>query len=161
MKLTKILAGITIASSLGFGSIAVANADPGAPFPAKPGPCGPHNNCGPGPGPGGPGGPGRDWRGPGGPGPHDFKPVNNDFGVGSPNWWRGRPDKRWGDDALPPWGFWGPPPAYQWQGPPPWVNRGPINYWGYQVTPVWDDGFHGWGIWLFGLWIPIIGIQGY
>jgi hypothetical protein len=26
------------------------------------------------------------------------------------------------------------------------------------VNPVWDDGFHEWGIWLFGLWIPIIGI---
>ncbi len=23
---------------------------------------------------------------------------------------------------------------------------------------VWDDGFHGWGIWLFGIWIPIVGI---
>jgi hypothetical protein len=23
---------------------------------------------------------------------------------------------------------------------------------------VWDDGFRQWGIWLFGLWIPIFGI---
>ena len=48
----------------------------------------------------------------------------------------------------------GPPPAYQWTGGPP----RPFNYWGYDVNPVWDDGFHQWGIWLFGLWIPIIGI---
>ena len=49
---------------------------------------------------------------------------------------------------------WGPPPAYQWQGGPPH----PFSYWGYDVNPVWDDGFHGWGIWLFGLWIPVFGI---
>jgi hypothetical protein len=23
---------------------------------------------------------------------------------------------------------------------------------------VWDDGFRQWGIWLFGLWIPIFGV---
>lgn len=165
MKLTKILAAVTIAGSLGLGGVGVANAAPGAPLPAKPGPCGPHNDCGPGPGPGGPGpgwqGPGPGGPGRGGPGPGDFHPVNNDFGVGSPNWWRGRPGKRWNDDALPPWGFWGPPPAYQWSGPPPWANPRPINYWGYPATPVWDDGFHGWGFWLFGIWIPIIGISTY
>jgi hypothetical protein len=44
--------------------------------------------------------------------------------------------------------------AYQWTGGPP----RPFNYWGYDVNPVWDDGFHQWGIWLFGLWIPIFGI---
>jgi hypothetical protein len=49
---------------------------------------------------------------------------------------------------------WGPPPAYQWtEGPPR-----PFNYWGYDVNPVWDNGFHQWGISLFGLWIPIFGI---
>ena len=26
------------------------------------------------------------------------------------------------------------------------------------MNPLWDDGFHQWGFWLFGLWIPIIGI---
>ena len=34
----------------------------------------------------------------------------------------------------------------------------PFNYWGYDVNPVWDDGFRQWGIWLFGLWIPVFGI---
>jgi hypothetical protein len=34
----------------------------------------------------------------------------------------------------------------------------PFNYWGYNANPVWDDGFGQWGIWLFGLWIPVFGI---
>ncbi len=34
----------------------------------------------------------------------------------------------------------------------------PFNYWGYNVNPVWDDGFRQWGIWLFGPWIPVFGI---
>ena len=160
MKLTRIIAAVTVAGALGVGSIGVANAAPGAPLPEKPG-CGRDHDCGPGPGwPGpGPDGPGR---GPGGPGPHnDNWNAGRDFSVGSVDWWRGRPGKHWRDGDLPPWGFWGPPPAYQWSGPPPWVNQGPINYWGYQATPVWDDGFHGWGIWLFGVWIPIVGISAY
>ena len=49
---------------------------------------------------------------------------------------------------------WGPPPAYQWADGPP----RPFNYYGYDVNPVWDQGFNQWGIWLFGLWIPIFGI---
>ncbi len=69
-------------------------------------------------------------------------------------WWANNRHDWWDDrQGPPPWG-WGPPPAYQWTGGPP----RPFNYWGYDVNPVWDDGFHQWGIWLFGLWIPIIGI---
>ncbi|GFG48732.1 hypothetical protein CQY20_28105 [Mycolicibacterium agri] len=69
-------------------------------------------------------------------------------------WWANNRHDWWDErQGPPPWG-WGPPPAYHWHGGPP----RPFNYWGYDVTPVWDDGFHQWGIWLFGLWIPIIGI---
>jgi hypothetical protein len=69
-------------------------------------------------------------------------------------WWANNRHDWWDDrQGPPPWG-WGPPPAYRWAGGPPQ----PFNYWGYDVNPVWDDGFHEWGIWLFGLWIPIIGI---
>lgn len=154
MKLKKILATATAATTLGLGAVggalggATAGADPGAPLPAKPGPCGHDNDCSPGPGPA--------WnRGDGN--------WNNgyQYSVGSRDWWRGRPGKWWRDDDLPPWGFWGPPPAVQWSGPPPWVDPHPVNYWGYWATPVWDDGFHGWGIWLFGVWIPIVGIQAF
>ncbi len=41
-----------------------------------------------------------------------------------------------------------PPPGGQWAG-------GPINYWGYQETPLWDPGFNQWGFWFFGVWIPL------
>ena len=69
-------------------------------------------------------------------------------------WWANNRHDWWDDrQGPPPWG-WGPPPAYQWTGGPPQ----PFNYWGYDVNPVWDDGFRQWGIWLFGLWIPIFGI---
>ena len=34
-------------------------------------------------------------------------------------------------------------------------DMGPINYWGYQETPVWDPGFNQWGFWFFGVWIPL------
>lgn len=147
MKLKKILATATAAAAVGAGALGVggtASADPVAPMPAKPGHCGRNIDCSPGPGFNA----GPEWnRG------------EADWDVGSMNWWRGRPGKWWHDDQLPPWGYWGAPPPVQWSGPPPWVNPHPINYWGYDVTPVWDDGFHGWGIWLFGIWIPIVGIQ--
>lgn len=173
MKLKKVMATATMASALGIGALGaagLANANPGTPMPARPNQCGPDNNC-QGPGPGRDNGP--DWnRGPGdwNNGPGDWNVHNNihnnihndvDFGVGSQDWWRGRQGKWWRDGDLPPWGFWGAPPAAQWSGPPPWVDPHPINYWGYNATPVWDDGFHGWGIWLFGVWIPIVGIQPY
>ena len=144
LRMTKTaLAAATIASALGFGAVSVAgvgvaSAAPAAPMPMQPGQCGRNFGCWPGP-----------------------NRVDQDWSVGSVNWWRGRPDKWWGDGDLPPWGYWGQPPAVQWSGPPPWVTPHPINYWGYNATPVWDDNFHGWGIWLFGLWIPIVGISGY
>jgi hypothetical protein len=37
-------------------------------------------------------------------------------------------------------------------------RQGPATYWGYQLNPVWDNGLHPWGIWPFGIWIPIFGI---
>ncbi|WP_319447344.1 MULTISPECIES: chitin-binding protein [unclassified Mycobacterium] len=105
-------------------------------------------------GPGGPGGPG-DFRGPGGPGDfrgdgHDFGPRPNDAFGG----FRGQP---WGDGAAP-WG-WGAPPRAGWGGPfpPPggvW-NQGPVNYFGYNEQPIWDQGQNGWGFYFFGVWIPL------
>ncbi|GAB4990742.1 hypothetical protein MAHJHV59_47870 [Mycobacterium avium subsp. hominissuis] len=55
-----------------------------------------------------------------------------------------------------PWGPGEPPrPAWDRPLPPPgghW-DYGPINYLGYQETPVWDPGFNQWGFWFFGVWI--------
>ena len=91
---------------------------------------------------------------------HDYNDNFNDWndfdrghGDKGPWWANNRHD--WWDDRQgpPPWG-WGPPPAYQWAGGPPRQ----FNYYGYDVNPVWDQGFNEWGIWLFGLWIPIFGI---
>lgn len=63
-------------------------------------------------------------------------------------WWR---HHKWRNDDRPPWG-WGPPPAVHWRGhPPQW-----IDYWGYRVYPVWHPGFHAFGFWLFGVFIPVI-----
>ena|ERR1700760_4340832 len=79
---------------------------------------------------------------------------NNQGNFDKGPWWASNRHDWWDDrQGPPPWG-WGPPPAYQWAGGPPH----PFNYWGYDVNPVWDDGFHQWGIWLLGLWIPIFGI---
>ena len=124
-----------VAVGLGGG---VAIAEPTAPAPLKPGhghddidrPCFPfcENR--------------NDWN--------DFDRGDWDKGF----WWANNRHDWWDDrQGPPPWG-WGPPPAYQWPGGPPQ----PFNYWGYDVTPVWDIGFHQWGIWLFGIWIPIFGI---
>jgi hypothetical protein len=87
---------------------------------------------------------------------HDYTDWN-DFDRGNWDkgpWWANNRHDWWDDrQGPPPWG-WGPPPAYQWAGGPP----RPFNYYGYDVNPVWDQGFNEWGIWLFGLWIPIFGI---
>src|ERR1700758_4880763 len=132
MKLNHLVAGITIAGALGASALGMgaglANAAPtprptphGAPPVGAPG-----GNHGALPvdfhGPGGPGGP-VPWHG---------DPQRGYF--------RGAP---WGDGPGP-WG-WGAPPRPAWGGPLPppgarWVG-GPINYWGYQETPVWDPGF--------------------
>jgi hypothetical protein len=143
MRLAKFVSGAMIVGALGFGAFgpggAVASAGPSAPAPLKPGNgndnwCKPWCDNGNGRGNNGP-----DWN-------------RGDFDKGP--WWAGNRHDWWDDNnGPPPWG-WGPPPAYQWAGGPP----RPFNYWGYDVNPVLDDGFGQWGIWLFGLWIPIFGI---
>ncbi|SEH77906.1 hypothetical protein SAMN04489835_4032 [Mycolicibacterium rutilum] len=142
MALNKALSAAVIVGALGLGGLgpigAVASAAPAVPAPQKPG----HNDfCPPWcNGPQGPKGPKHD-RG------HD---RHDDKGP----WWASNRHDWWDDrQGPPPWG-WGPPPPYHWAGGPP----RPFKYWGYDVNPVWDDGFRQWGIWLFGLWIPIFGI---
>ncbi|AGB23670.1 hypothetical protein Mycsm_03368 [Mycobacterium sp. JS623] len=148
MGLSKFFSAAMIVGALGFGAFgpggAVASADPVAPAPLKPG----HGNddfcppwCGNGDGNGNGNGRGHE---------SDWNPGGWDKGP----WWANNRHDWWDDrKGAPPWG-WGPPPAFQWDGGPPH----PFNYWGYNVNPVWDDGFGQWGIWLFGLWIPIFGI---
>jgi hypothetical protein len=146
MRLSKVVSAAMIVGALGFGALgpggAVASADPVVPAPLKPGHddfCPPWCGNGNGNGNGNGHGNGPDWN-------H----WNGDKGP----WWASNRHEWWNDnDGRPPWG-WGPPPAYQWDGGPP----RPFNYWGYNVNPVWDDGFRQWGIWLFGLWIPVFGI---
>lgn len=135
--LTKAVFGTAIVATLGLGGPvgqgAVASAAPAVPAPEKP--PGHHDFCPP------------RCDGPRGP-KHDHK--WGDKGV----WWATNRHDWWDDrQGPPPWG-WGPPPPYHWHGGPPH----PFNYWGYDVTPVWHDGFRQWGIWLFGIWIPIFGI---
>ena len=31
-----------------------------------------------------------------------------------------------------------------------------FDYWGFRVFPFWHPGFHAWGFWLFGIFIPVI-----
>lgn len=154
MRLSKFVSAAMIAGSLGFGALgaggAVASAAPVAPAPQ-----GPHDNfCPP-------------WCGNDDRGNGDDHGNGGDHGNYCPPWcgndnhdgdrgaWWASNRHDWWDDrqGAPPWG-WGPPPSYQWQGGPPH----PFNYWGYNVNPVWNDGAGQWGIWLFGLWIPIFGI---
>lgn len=139
MKLSRTLVNATVVAALGLGTAGlgtgVASAKPGHDIDR---PCFPfcenrHD----------------DWN--------DIERSNFDRGPGQWDkgpWWANNRHDWWDDrQGPPPWG-WGPPPPYRWAGGPP----RPFNYWGYDVTPVWDDGFREWGIWLFGLWIPIIGI---
>lgn len=137
MTLLRIVAGAIVASGLALGSaVGVAGAVPGTPVPLKP-----HDDwCPPQCG-----GPGNGPRGP------DFKHRDWDKGV----WWANNRHDWWDDrNGPPPWG-WAPPPPVYWNGGPPPQS---IDYWGYRGTPVWDPGFNQWGIWLFGIWIPIFGI---
>jgi hypothetical protein len=176
MKLKQMIAGGTIAGALGAAALGVgaglANAAPG-PHPSGPG----GNHAGPAPGdfhapnapgnPGGPGGPGP--GGPGHPGGPGGPPPGHANGPGGPapgnpaGPWRGDPQRGyfhgapWGDGPAP-WG-WGAPPRPAWDRPLPppggvW-GYGPINYYGYQETPIWDPGFNQWGFWFFGVWIPL------
>src|SRR5690348_12627811 len=149
MGLSKFVSAAMIIGALGFGAIgsggAVASAEPVAPAPLKP-----HDDfCPPGWGNGNGHGNGHgndNWNGNG--------KGNGPAGWDKGPWWASNRHDWWDDrNGPPPWG-WGPPPAFQWDGGPPH----PFNYWGYDVNPVWDNGFGQWGIWLFGLWIPIFGI---
>ena len=136
--LMKLVSTAMIACAFGLGAVgpggAMATASPVVQAPEKP----KHDDfCPPGCGNGNRGGPG-DHDGHGDKGP----------------WWASNAHPWWDDrNGPPPWG-WGPPPAYQWQGGPPH----PFNYWGYDVNPVWEDGFRQWGFYLFGIWIPVFGI---
>ena len=73
---------------------------------------------------------------------------NNWNGNDWNKWWR---VNKWRNDERPPWG-WGPPPAVHWRG---YVPRD-LDYWGFRVFPFWHPGFHAWGFWLFGIFIPVI-----
>jgi hypothetical protein len=118
----------------------MASAAPAVPIPLKPG-HGDDDFCPPGCG----NGKGRHDN------PGNFNPGH--FDDKGP-WWASNRHEWWDDRrGAPPWG-WGPPPPVQWNGGP--VPHS-INYWGYDVNPVWNDGPRQWGIWLFGLWIPIFG----
>jgi hypothetical protein len=152
MGLTKIVSAAMIVGALGFGAVgpavATASAHPAVPAPLNPGHGNGHGNndwcdqwCDNGRGNG------PDGRGNGGDG------RRADWDHKGPWWGNNRHD--WWDDrnGQPPWG-WSAPPAYHWDGGPPH----PFNYWGYNVNPVWDDGFHQWGFWLLGLWVPVFGI---
>jgi hypothetical protein len=150
MKLTKVAAATVMAGGLVFGGVGlgsgVAIAQPRAPMPLDPGR--------------GPGGHGHDDCPPrcGGPdfkrGPDFNRGPDFDRGDWKRNQWRPDPHQRWDNRwGAPPWG-WGPPPPVYWNGG---YRPQQIDYWGYQATPVWDDGFRQWGIWLFGVWIPVFG----
>ena len=79
----------------------------------------------------------------------DFRGNNLNWNDNDWNkWWR---VNKWRNDDRPPWG-WGPPPAVQWRGNIPHD----FDYWGYRVYPIWNPGFHAWGFWLFGIFIPIV-----
>jgi hypothetical protein len=141
MKPIKMLAAVMIVGGLGLGSsgmgTGVASATPVAPIPLRPGHDG---DCPPFCG-----GPNFNGNGPNRDGNWNGRWNQNQRHDVNQRW-----DDRWG---APPWG-WGPPPAVYWNGGP---RPQQIDYWGYQASPVWNDGARQWGIWLFGLWIPIFG----
>ena len=156
MKLTRVMAAALLAGGLGLGSISsiapIASAQAGAPLPQKPG----HGNdfCPPicGNGHDGPRNAGHDkGRDDDGHGQFDNRGHGDDKG----SWWNSNRHDWWDDrNGPPPWG-WGPPPPIQWHGGPPPHS---VNYWGYNLNPVWNDGPRQWGVWLFGQWIPIFGV---
>jgi hypothetical protein len=150
MKLAKTLVNAMVVAALGFGAAGlgtgVASAKPGNDINQ---PCFPFCNGQQGNWNDGHRG---DWNNQGN--WNNQGDWNNHGNFDKGPWWASNRHDWWDDrQGPPPWG-WGPPPAYQWAGGPPH----PFNYWGYNVNPVWDDGFHQWGVWLFGLWIPIFGI---
>jgi hypothetical protein len=137
MKLNHLIAGVSIAGALGAAALGMgtglANAAPSpVPVPNSHGVAAPIDYHGPGR----PGGP-APWQG----------DAHRGYFNGAP----------WGHGPAP-WG-WGTPPRPAWGGPLPspgarWAG-GPINYWGYQETPVWNPGFNQWGFNFFGVWIPL------
>ena len=135
MKLNRLVAGATIAGALGAAALGMgsglANAAP-TPAPNDHGVSAPIDYHGPGR----PGGP-APWRGD----PHRGFFNGAPWGNGPAPWGLGAPPR-------PAWGGPLPPPGARWAG-------GPINYWGYQETPIWNPGFNQWGFWLFGVWIPL------
>lgn len=167
MKLAKAVAATMVVGAIGLGGAAIdvpaASASPMAPVPLKPGQgnddCFPFCDRGPG----------RDFdRGnrndDRGNRNDDRGHRNNDRGHWDNGrghwedkgpWWANNRHDWWDDrNGPPPWG-WGPPPPVQWRG-----GHLPhsINYWGYNLNPVWDNGFRQWGVWLFGVWVPILGV---
>ncbi|OMB99431.1 hypothetical protein A5733_06060 [Mycobacterium sp. NS-7484] len=140
MKLTKFVAAVLTLGALGAGApVAAATPTmPTVPAPLKPGHG--HDDCFP--------------FCDGGPPGRDFDHRRDHWDDKGPWWANNRHD--WWDDrnGPPPWG-WGPPPPLHWRGGP--LPR-TVNYWGYNLNPVWDNGFRQWGVWLFGVWIPIIGV---
>ena len=135
MKLTTLAAAVAIVGGLGLGAglgSGVAIAQPALPLPLKPGNGHGHDGC-----------------------PSRCVGPDVNRGDWNANKWKIDPHRPWDDSwGAPPWG-WGPPPPVYWNGGPPPQS---LDYWGYPANPVWDDGFHQWGIWLFGQWIPIFGI---
>lgn len=160
MKMTRVMVAALIAGALSLGATPtvtpIASAQPVAPIPQKPGhgddfcppQCGNGNGNGDGHGNGN--GHGNDDNR-GWPGQFDNRGHGDDKGF----WWNSNRHDWWDDgNGPPPWG-WGPPPPIQWNGgPPPQF----VNYWGYNLNPVWNDGPRQWGVWLFGQWIPIFGV---
>jgi hypothetical protein len=153
MKLTKFVSAALAVGAFGLG-VAGLGAPPAAAKPAVPAPLKPgHGNddcfpfCDGGP-------PGRD-SGHG----RDVGNRDRDFDRGHWDdrgpWWANNRHDWWDDrNGPPPWG-WGPPPPMQWRGGP---LPPTVNYWGYNLNPVWDNGFRQWGVWLFGVWVPIFGV---
>ncbi|HME48900.1 hypothetical protein [Mycobacterium sp.] len=126
MKFKRIAAGAALTGGLALAAIGLG-AGAACADPWVPGPPGPWHD---------------------GPGWHGYAPVDDWHGR-----WHNAP---WGDGA-PPWG-WGAPPPVAWNGPlpAPWgPPPPPINYWGYNVQPVWDPGYNQWGFYLGGVWIPL------
>jgi hypothetical protein len=126
MKLNRLVAGATIAGALGAAALGMGTGLANAAPTPVPAPV--------------------DYHGPGGPGPW--------HGDARRGYFNGAP---WGNGPAP-WGF-GAPPRPAWGGPLPppgarWAG-GPINYWGYRETPVWNPGFNQWGFDFFGVWIPL------
>lgn len=167
MNLKKTGAALALSAAMSLGAIGIA-AGPAQAAPGGPGChfCAQQPAPPPGPGHPGPGGPGPGGPGPGGPGPGAGPGWHDAGGPGregppppppppaGPAGFRGAP---WGEGPAP-WG-WGAPPRPAWDRPLPppggYWDAGPVNYWGYNVTPAWNPGFNQWGFWLFGVWIPL------